>query len=156
MKKHLLFTAGAFVLMGGGCTGEPADVTANDIETSAFLLPIGDESIIPEPRESGWRIQNFEGSDNPKTNYPDDAFFIEITSGGEKSVLEQAYGELSESSLGLGNKTVLVGEDGPVGGETWPNDVYFHEASGTVITVFAQEEEGIAAAKQLLEAIYWY
>lgn len=154
-KKVSALLVMGLVLVGGGCSSASVDVTANDIEAEAFLLPIGDESIIPEPQVDGWRIQNFVGSDDPKAKSASDAYFIEIKSNVTRADFDTNYPKATSSDLGLGNKVVLFGKDGPMGGETWPNDAYYHEASKTMITIYGQTQAGKDAATALLQAIYW-
>ncbi len=150
MRKVSVLAA-SVLLLGAGCAGG-ATVDANDIDTDVFTLRVPDV-VTTEGESGGWRLQNFEGSDDPRAEYPEDAFFIEIREDVSYDDFVASYEEVEKTELA--GEEVWMGLNGTLGGETWPHDAYYHEPSGTLIVTYYEDVGGVIAAEIVVQAIEW-
>lgn len=121
--------------------------------TDAYRLPV-DYSFTLEQTGDDVRIQNFTGSDDNSTKYPDEAFFIEIRPTTE-SWESFATGYASTEVTTLAGKQAVRGNDRLMGGETWPGHSYYLGEQGLYIGLFYAEPEGGELAEAIIQQIKW-
>lgn len=158
----------SLILIGAGCSQPVPDSSSakvsesattetdvNDIETEVYLLDVDDAYTVSE-ESYGFRIQNYEGSDDPRMVYADEAFMIEIWNVGEGYGLDdmkEDYGQVTERELD--GRTVYFGADGRVGGEQWMHEAYFDDQSDTLMVIYANALPGNELGQAVVAALQW-
>lgn len=119
-----------------------------------YVIPV-DATFQPRWEGSRLRIQNFEGQDDPRFDYADDAFFIEITNV-ENDMSEEFRGDHGQvDEAALAGEPVLKGTERAVGGESWPGHSYLNTERGVYIRVSYLHPEASVIAEAILSHLSW-
>lgn len=154
MKKLTPLVA-IMLFAGAGCSTSSS--TGSSITTDAFTFTVpADIEKTELDFAGGYRLQNYDDSIDPNL-YPDNAFYVDLeTNNYTMDDFTAVYPNVAESYLGVGDEPMTLAYEYASGDEVFTlEDAYFHEPTGTLITIHYFTTIGLQAAETLLEGITW-